>query len=92
VTPKLLKFDYKNWKGEEHTYVIALDMRDAFRMQFMKPGVLGREVSAEEMTWHVSGNVVTRDGDPRTEMGPTRRRSFILTKMRNIEEVEDAPP
>lgn len=88
--PKLLRFRYKNWKGQEYEYVIAPDRNPGTRLQYLSPGVPDRDYDALP-TWHLSGSIVTRDGDPRVEMGPTRRRSFILTRMQNIEEVEDVP-
>lgn len=72
----LLKFRYVNWRGDDHEYVIEpkLDDRAA--------------ISYRDGHWCLSGMVVTRDGDPRPGMGPTRRRTFEIAKMRDIEEVE----
>jgi hypothetical protein len=74
---KALKFDYINWKGEAHTYVIVPTGAD-----------IGPKKSHGEFRPMLHGNVLTRDGDDRPEMGPTRRRSFVLAELKNIKEVE----
>lgn len=75
--PPQLKFEYTNWRDECHEYVIEVDPRPDKRL------------THRDGKWWLNGDVVTRDGDGRSEMGPTRRRSFELTKMRNIEGVPD---
>lgn len=76
----LLRFDYTNWRGHDHTYVID-------PAAGRNPG-LHAMVDAERADyWGISGQVITRDGDPRREMGDNRRRTFALVKMRNVEEV-----
>lgn len=37
--------------------------------------------------WFLDGQVVTRDGDPRKDMGPTRRRSFEVDGITNLRPV-----
>lgn len=74
----LLEFDYVNWRGDDHHYVIEPEGLTWEEY----PG----DVSPEG--WFVHGMVVTRDGDPRKDMGPARRRSFRLVKMKNLMEVE----
>jgi hypothetical protein len=46
----LLKFDYNNWKGEDHTYLIEPIVHD---FTFM------------DGYWMLSGNMVERDGEQR---------------------------
>lgn len=70
-----LKFRYVNHNGEDHEYVIVPETK----LTFDRHG-------EEDEAWHLSGRLITRDGDPRPNIG-NRRRSFILTKMRDIEEV-----
>jgi hypothetical protein len=69
----MLRFEYTNWHGDTHTYVI--DPRSGH-----KPGL-----HVHEGEWCISGWVVSRDGDPRPEMGDNRRRTFKLAEMRNVE-------
>jgi hypothetical protein len=67
-----LKFRYRNWRGVEHEYVIEPES-----VTFGTP----------DHRWYLNGEVVTRDGDPRPEMGPTRRRSFHLAELCDVEEL-----
>jgi hypothetical protein len=73
-----LMFEYINWRGVLHVYVIRPDVVEAQRLTFGKP----------DPKWYLNGQVVTRDGDPRPEMGDNRRRSFELTKIRKLTEVQ----
>ena len=75
-----LEFQYLNYHGRNHVYLIEVEGMD------FKLGV--RTESAIEDAWYINGNVVTRDGDTRPEMGPTRRRSFRLDRMHSIREVK----
>lgn len=68
-----LKFQYLNWRGNEHKYVV-----DVEELTWGAP----------ENRWYLSGQVVTRDGDSREEMGPNRRRSFHVEKVLHPEVVE----
>lgn len=71
-----LKFRYVNWRGDDHEYVIE------------KPELHPTHKARGDGTyWMISGQVVTRDGADRPEMGDSRRRTFELVKMREIEEV-----
>lgn len=72
----LLTFDYVNWKGEDHNYVIE---ECRYTPSYPSP--------VHEGHWVIHGDVVTRDGDTRPTMGPTRRRTFEILKMRNIKEI-----
>jgi hypothetical protein len=71
----LLKFRYTNWRGEDHEYVIEPRLGDR------------AAITHREGHWCLSGMVVTRDGDPRPDMDPTRRRTFVLVGIRDLEEV-----
>lgn len=71
----LLKFRYVNWRGRRHEYVVEPIGIELFERQ------------GAGTHWTLHANVVTRDGDPRPEMGPTRRRSFMMTGIRDLEEV-----
>lgn len=69
----LIQFDYTNWKGNDYTYVIATE---------------GVSFGQPDRVWYLNGDIVTRDGDPREDMGTTRRRSFIIAGIRNLEVLE----
>lgn len=77
----LLRFTYTNWRGVDHEYVI-----EPLSIEF-GPYDQGGVNDGREQHWVMHGDVVTRDDDPRPEMGPTRRRTFIITGMRHVEEV-----
>lgn len=66
-------FDYVNWRGDSHTYVI-----DPEGFEFAAYN------GANTDRWYLHGQVVTRDGDPREDMGPTRRRSFEIDGIKNL--------
>lgn len=75
-----LRFDYVNWHGRLHTYVVAPE---------------SIEINAEHPQedhrgkWLLHAKVVTRDGDPRVkEMGDNRRRSFIFERLRSLSQVD----
>lgn len=85
---RVLEFAYENWRGDEHVYVVDFgagpspgpslaDVTD----QKAGTGVLGGERTTALL---LSGWVVTRDGNDRPEMGDNRRRSFEISKMRDI--------
>jgi hypothetical protein len=65
-----LKFRYVNWRGDEHVYIIEPE----------------EKLSVTRGKLMLSGQVVTRDGDERKDMG-NRRRSFELTGLRDVEEM-----
>lgn len=75
----LLKFRYTNWRGDEHTYVIDVEQ--------LKVGLYRRSSTEVGPSWLLHGYVVTRDGDPRPDMGSNRRRTFLLSGIKDIEEV-----
>jgi hypothetical protein len=84
VGSTVLKFQYKNWKGVEHEYVVDF-------ARGWKPGwaISKRDSDSHPCEPHLvmSGEVIERDGDSRPEMGDNRRRTFIASEMRNIEVV-----
>jgi hypothetical protein len=79
VTGTRVEFDYTNWHQEDHHYVV-----DCESIEFgpYHAGGLDQSPGAKAV-WVLNGNVVTRDGDRRDGMGPTRRRTFILNDIRN---------
>lgn len=83
---ELLKFIYVNWSGEEHEYVIEPESLEYKDIHYIHPKT--GEYHGEHHVIH--GMVVTRDGDPRPEMGDNRRRSFIVAKMQVIREVDSS--
>ncbi len=78
----LLSFTYTNWRGQEHRYVIEPEGK----IEFGPYDQGGMHPGQEPSAWVMHGKVVTRDGDPRPEMG-TRRRTFLMAEMRDIEGV-----
>lgn len=79
MEPKLLKFRYVNWKGNEHEYVIKPEI---LSLQFTR-------LQSDEEIWTISGTVVTRDGDPRTiDMMGNRRRTFNITGLKDVVETD----
>ena len=73
---RLLKFRYKNWRGDDHEYVIKID-KDA-PMKYSNGG------NGVNSGWQISGDCIERDGALREG---TPRRSFRLLDMRDVEEV-----
>jgi len=72
---KQLKFRYKNWRGVDHEYVVELT----------GAGVGVDDYNRDRPVVHAE--VVTRDGDRRPEIGQNRRRTFVISEMRDMEEV-----
>lgn len=54
-----------------------LNHRDEWHLYVIRP----TSYTYREDTWYLNGIVVTRDGDERPEMGPSRRRSFEFSKL-----------
>lgn len=65
-----IKFEYVNWKGNLHTYVI-------------EPKDL--TLDEETGLWMLNGTLVKRDLDPRPRI-QDRSRSFVLTQIKNLSE------
>lgn len=81
---ELLKFIYVNWNGEEHEYVIEPES-----LEYKEVSWSSNKTGQYSGFHHVvNGMVVTRDGDPRPEMGNNRRRTFIIAKMQVIKELD----
>jgi hypothetical protein len=75
-----LRFDYVNWHGRLHTYVVEPES-----IEFD----INHAEESHRCKWLLHATVVTRDGDPRTEaMGDNRRRSFIFERLRSISQVD----
>jgi len=79
VKPKLVQFIYTNWKGDTYNYVV--------KPESIEYAVPGDPHSGNKKEWLFHGEVVTRDGDTRPDMG-TRRRTFKLYGMRQLEIME----
>lgn len=80
-----LKFQYVNWRGDEHEYVIRPQ-----NIVFARYPATDEGEEEEQEHWVLNGWIVTRDGDPRSELEleGERRRSFILTEIRGLVEVQ----
>lgn len=74
-----LEFVYTNWKGIDYSYVVEPES-----IEFVPES----STRVDAGHWVLNAYVVTRSGDPRPEMGDNRRRTFKLTEMRHIREVE----
>lgn len=72
---QVLRFRYTNWRGAAHTYAIVPE-----GTSYEKLATTG------DSRWMLHGHVITRDGDPRQEMGSNRRRSFAIAGMTEISE------
>jgi hypothetical protein len=73
-----LRFNYKNWRGEEHEYLIDPE-----------PHSLGlRWEGDHEGSWVISGRCLLRDGEQRPDWP---RRTFKVVDMKDVEEVEWTP-
>jgi hypothetical protein len=70
--PGTLAFDYTNWRGVRYRYVV--DFRAG-----VAPGPTRHEGDPA-----LAGSLITRDGDPRHDMG-SRRRTFLIDGMENVE-------
>lgn len=81
--PIYIKFCYKNWRGNYHEYVI-----EPKTVEF---GYYHGDVNGDDEgpMWLLHGELLTRDGDERTDMGD-RRRSFIVGKIDELERVHQA--
>lgn len=76
-----VEFDYVNWKGVLHHYVVTVE---SFEFGPYDRGG-GTPRPRDQWQWVMHGEVITRDDDSRPDMGPTRRRTFILSEIKNIE-------
>lgn len=76
VPETLWEFEYRNWRGELHTYLIQPELE----MEFCEIGTSGR------WAWVLHGIVIQRDGKPRSDGQP--RRSFEFVIIKNLREVD----
>lgn len=68
-----VQFDYENWRGERHTYIVAVE---GFEWgEFASSGKSGTH-----MVMH--GYVAYRDGKARPGVHP--RRTFVVEKLENM--------
>jgi hypothetical protein len=71
----LLKFKYINHRGEDHEYILE-------PTDFLFIGIFSSK-NPEREGWSIIGKVIKRDDQYRGVI-----RSFAITKMRDIEELE----
>lgn len=84
-TDRRVKFNYTNWRGDEHEYEIIVE---AVEFGPYDKGGFDDSRDRDDWMWVMHGHVVTRDGDERKDMGPTRRRTFIMSGMKLVEEIK----
>jgi hypothetical protein len=81
MTILAVRFRYQNWRGEDHEYIVY---PESFEFgPYDESGKHGN-INPEDKTWVFHGNVLSRDGEQRVE---TPRRTFLLSKMREVERV-----
>lgn len=78
-----IKFEYTNWKGHRHTYVVEPEA------VAYGPYLKGGYHETADPRWVLHGDVVTRDGDSRPDMD-TRRRTFILADIQDPRNPEES--
>jgi len=74
---KKLQFTYTNRRGEEHVYLV-----EPYDLQWTT--VMMMEEGQPERHWVINAKVLTRDGEVRKV-----RRTFIITRVRDVEEVDE---
>lgn len=80
----VIEFDYVNWRGEPHHYVIDIES-----LEFGAYGPEGKTGPDVKPRWVMNGFVILRDGKPRdVPEGETNRRTFLMEKMENVKEYE----
>lgn len=77
----VVRFQYLNWRGIDHEYLIVVEGFEIVRKHPHYPDAASE--APPRVVMH--GHVVMRDGDPRRNMGHTRRRTFVVTGLRNLE-------
>lgn len=77
-TGQVVSFDYVNWRGDEHRYQVVVESIE------LGPYDESGMHRAADTNWVMHGSVLTRDQDPRPDMGPTRRRTFLLNNVANL--------
>jgi hypothetical protein len=77
----LLEFVYLNWRGVQHRYVVDFAVGHNPGLEMLNPDrdSNGNQIPGSAHTPHLSGYVVTRDGEPKGH-----RRSFELTKIKEL--------
>lgn len=79
-------FEYVNWRGDRHEYKVLVESI-AFGMyptNEVNNDVQPTSSVKNEEKFVMHAHVITRDGDPRPDMGPSRRRTFDLLKVENL--------
>lgn len=70
-----LMFEYQNWRGDTHTYLVTPERFEE----------ADYDALSGERHWVLHANVIERDNAPRPG-----RRTFQLTGVRNLREVEES--
>jgi hypothetical protein len=77
--PLLARFSYKNWKGEEHTYLV---LAESIEHAIYNPY---GEDNHPEPRWVLNAQVGERSGARK----PYHRRTFLLGKIRDLKLVNE---
>lgn len=78
-TGSVVQFDYTNWRGDEHTYRVAIES--------ISYGPHSAD-DLEESVWQLHGYVTQRDGVSRLKQDANSRRSFKLFGIRDMKVVQ----
>lgn len=76
--PTPIKFEYTNWRGDWHIYVVEPES-----IEFGPYDASGKHSREDDVQWVLHGELITRDGDTRPDMG-VRRRTFILSEIKPV--------
>jgi hypothetical protein len=77
--PLLARFNYKNWKGEEHVYTVLAES-----VEYMMYNLYGEE-NCSEPRWVLNAQVGERSGVRK----PYHRRTFALAALRDLKLVNE---
>lgn len=74
---KLIQFKYRNWRGQEHTYLVL-----PTTLRYSLNPMPQESPLEQEWHWYLNAEVIQRDGEDRSGA-----RSFIIQNMQDVEEV-----
>jgi hypothetical protein len=72
--PLLIRFGYKNWRGDEHVYIVLVESIE-----------FGRYDSEDKPRWNLHADVGERSG----ERKPQHRRTFLIDNIYDLMIVDE---